>query len=398
MPELSYLSYLSPATANYITLSMNISNYCAAPGKAADRQTTSGSNGPGSDNNTPPQDQKRRFNRWIIWALIIVTAALLAGTLIIVLPMVNKTAQHTALIRVRAGASQEQIYDSIAKYLGDNYAENTLHSMRIFANGHMDIGPGAWRIEEGMTPFRAGRLLTRGGQAGIPVVLNDHRTPEEVAEFFASQMAFSKEDMLKALTDKELLAKYDTDPDHVLCFFLKDTYEFYWTATPEDIISAMHDNYRKFWNSERRDKADALRLSTRDVVVLASIVDSETQEAGEKGTIGRLYINRMNEGMKLQSDPTVIYALGDFSIKRVTNAMLQTDNPYNTYRYAGLPPGPIRLTSKATIDAILTSRPHDYMYMCADESLNGSHNFAVTYEEHRHNAERYAAELNRRGI
>ena len=168
--------------------------------------------------------------------------------------------------------------------------------------------------------------------------------------------------------------------------------------TPEEVIEAMNQNYKKFWNYNRIDSAESLHLLPREVVVLASIVDAETNMAGEKGTIGRLYINRLEKNMKLQSDPTVIYATGDFGITRVGGDMLRNPSPYNTYMHEGLPPGPIRVTSTATIDAILTSRPNNYLYMCADESLNGSHNFAVTFEEHKENVKRYTRELDRKGI
>lgn len=374
---------------------MNLSKYCADPGKKnrhkhLEQMEYEKSGG------TPPRRSK--FSRRLLWGLLILLLIVLIVSGVLILPLLNRKAGHTALIRVPENASEEQVRDSVAKYFGDDYADYTLRAMRIIKNEKDIVRHGAWLITDNMSPFEAARTLGRRGQTGITIALNSLRTPEDVACLLSSRLEFSKQDMLNALNDEDLLRAYDTDPEHVLCFFLEDNYEFFWTATPEEVIAKMRDNYRQYWSPERRDMADELGLSTRDIVILASIVDAETNFEGEKGTIGRLYINRLEKDMKLQSDPTVKYAARDFGAKRVGGEMLRTDSPYNTYMYEGLPPGPIRLTSKATIDAILTSRPNDYLYMCADESLNGTHNFAITYEEHLRNADKYKKELDRRGI
>lgn len=375
---------------------MNVSKYCADQGKSKDVQITSKEgSGLGGRNH---KKNRRKFNRWLVWTFVLLAVFLVGGSLYLVLPMINKKAQHTALIRVPEGATLEQVGDSLAKYFGDDFARDTQRAFRIVEDKEQGVRHGAWMIEAGMTPFKAARVLARGGQASISVTLNNQRTPQDVARLLASKLAFSEQDFLNAMKDPKILKKYNVDADHILVFFLKDSYDFFWTATPEEVIDKMYENYHKFWNADRINKAEDLSLLPREVVVLASIVDAETEQAGEKGTIGRLYVNRLDEKMKLQSDPTVIYALGDFSITRVGGDMLNTDSPYNTYRYEGLPPGPIRLTSGATIDAILTSRPNHFIYMCADESLNGSHNFAVTYEEHLENAKRYQEALDKRDI
>ena len=171
-----------------------------------------------------------------------------------------------------------------------------------------------------------------------------------------------------------------------------------WSGTPEKIIEKIGKNYSNVWNDERRKKAASLGMTPQQVMILASIVDEETNAASEKGTIGRLYINRLDKGMRLQADPTVKYAIGDFEKKRITKQDLQFESPYNTYRNGGLPPGPIRTTSKRTIDAILDSKPHRYLYMCAREDFSGRHNFAETYGDHTRNALRYQHALDERGI
>lgn len=376
---------------------MNLSKYCADPGKAQNRHFGSSDNSE-TGNGPSPKRNRSKINRLFLWTAIAVAAVMIIAAFILVFPMLNKTAQHNTLIRIPAHATMQQMEDSIAKYLGAEYAADTRRAYTIVSDKTLGPRHGAFEIEAGMTPFRAARQLARGGQAGISVTVNGQRTAEDVAHLFASKYEFSEEDFLKALKDSRNFNKYNTDTDHALTLFLEDTYEFYWTVTPEEIIEAMNQNYKKFWNYNRIDSAESLHLLPREVVVLASIVDAETNMAGEKGTIGRLYINRLEKNMKLQSDPTVIYATGDFGITRVGGEMLRNPSPYNTYMHEGLPPGPIRVTSTATIDAILTSRPNNYLYMCADESLNGSHNFAVTFEEHKENVKRYTRELDRKGI
>jgi len=160
----------------------------------------------------------------------------------------------------------------------------------------------------------------------------------------------------------------------------------------------MHDYYEKFWTDERKAQATSQGITPDQAVTLASIVEEETSKADERGKVARLYLNRLQHGMRLQADPTVKFALGDFSIRRLSVAMTQVQSPYNTYRVNGLPPGPIRLPEKATVDAVLTAPQHDYIYMCAKEDFSGYHNFATDYTTHMANARRYQAALNARGI
>lgn len=374
---------------------MEVKKSCLEPAESGLPQNTA----PG----TPPRDSgrkpsRRKFSRGLVYTFLIIVAAILAVAAIFVLPLVNKHAPATSLIRVPAGATAEQVEDSIAKYLGEDFAVNTHRAMRILSGSEQAIRTGAWRIEKGMTPFKAAWIMVRGAKASIPVTLNCQRTKEDVARLFADKYELTEQAMLDMLNDSTALAAYGLKPEQALCLFLEDTYEFYWDVTPEQILRKMHDNYSAFWTKERTAKAAQCNLAPSDIVVLASITDAETNQKSEKGTIGRLYLNRLESDMKLQSDPTVIFAIGDFTIKRVGGDMLGTDSPYNTYRNKGLPPGPIRLTSEATIDAILTSPPNDFIYMCADESLDGTHNFSATYEEHSANARRYQNTLNQMGI
>lgn len=172
----------------------------------------------------------------------------------------------------------------------------------------------------------------------------------------------------------------------------------YWNSTPEEVIEKMHKEYNKFWDNNRLLHAENLRLSPRAICIIASITDEETNDKTEKGRIGRLYINRLDEDMRLQADPTVRYALKDFTIKRISREDTRTPSPYNTYLVKGLPPGPIRTPDPETIDAILYSSSSDDLFMCADTSFNGRHYFSATYDKHQKYADAYQQALNRRNI
>ena len=180
--------------------------------------------------------------------------------------------------------------------------------------------------------------------------------------------------------------------------FIPNTYEIYWNVSPERFMARMKQEYNRFWTEERRKKAEALGLTPVEVSTLASIVEEESAVADEYPTIAGLYLNRLKAGMPLQADPTVKFAAGDFALQRILDKHLAIDSPYNTYKYAGLPPGPIRIPSIRAIDAVLNPAHHRYFYMCAKEDFSGRHNFAATLAEHNRNANRYRAELNRRKI
>ena len=180
--------------------------------------------------------------------------------------------------------------------------------------------------------------------------------------------------------------------------FLPDTYQFYWTTSVDDFLTRMKREYDKFWTEDRIKKAEKMGLTPNEVSIIASIAEEETNNVKERGVVGRLYINRVQKNMPLQADPTVKFALQDFSLRRIKSEHLKVNSPYNTYKNTGLPPGPIRIPNKTTIDSILDSEPHDFIYMCAKEDFSGLHNFATNYKEHQQNATKYRNALNRRKI
>lgn len=369
---------------------MNVSKYCSDPKKTP-------VDGQSSDAEHLQRKKKRGPARFLTITFIVVIITIIVVGLALIIPMLNKGAQHTAIIKVPANATPEQVEDSVAKYLGKDYAHDLRQAMEITGGGE-PLRYGAFKIEEGQTPMQGAHTITDGGQVGIRVTIQNERDKMTLAKKFAAKLDMPTDSLLGILNDEAFLNKCETDPDHVMILFLANTYEFFWNATPREVVQKMRRVYDTFWPPQRLERAEELHLSPREVAILASIVDEETNKEAEKGIIGRLYINRLQKGMKLQADPTVRYAIGDFSIKRVTNEMTRFDSPFNTYMYEGLPPGPIRTTSAATMDAILSSRPHNYLYMCAKEDFSGFHNFAETYEEHLQNARRYQAALDKANI
>ena len=201
-----------------------------------------------------------------------------------------------------------------------------------------------------------------------------------------------------AFTNTPFLEENGLTEETALTLFIPNTYEMYWNTSREEFFKKMNAEYLKFWNEERRQKAAALNLDPIKVTILASIVDAEALFDKEMPTIAGLYLNRLKKGMLLQADPTVIFANGDFTVKRVTGALLGVDSRYNTYKYVGLPPGPINMPSINAIDAVLNKENNNYLYMCAKEDFSGYHNFAATVQEHNINAKKYREALNQRNI
>lgn len=331
--------------------------------------------------------------RWLLAAV----GAIVVAAITVRCVFLSGSAPSSATIKIPAGATVTNVTDTLTKYLGKGYAGKVMRLAKMrgtdFSTRH-----GAYLIEAGENPLTAMRRITGGAQQPVTITINGFRLLPVLEEKVAAKFDFSTDSLKNVLADPELLTRYGLTPSDAMALFLNDSYEFYWSTSPEEIVEKIGMHWNEVWNEERRSKASALGLTPAQLTRIASIVDEETNALEEKGTVGRLYINRLDKGMRLQADPTVRYAVGDFTIRRVTGKHLQVDNPYNTYRYAGLPPGPIRTTSVETIDAILNSTPHDYLYMCAKEDFSGRHNFAVTYAEHQANAKKYQEELNRRGV
>lgn len=336
-------------------------------------------------------------NKLLMWILISVALLVSLGMLTISPYMMNGSAKDVTF-RIPKDASMDNVTDTLNKYFDNDYSAKVVRLMSLYgfepAERH-----GSYELPKGATPFATMRKLSRGAQTPVRLTINGFRQLPYLAERMGLKMEFSPEDFIEAATDSAYLVQYGLTPEQALSLFLEDTYEVYWSSSPREVLDKIGQNYSSFWNQGRREAArEKLGLSPAQVMTVASIVDEETNQVLEKGRIGRLYANRLDKGMKLQADPTVRYALNDFTIQRVTNENTRFDSPYNTYVVAGLPPGPIRTTSRKTIDEILNSQPSTDLFMCARPDFSGYHNFAATYEEHLENARLYQKELDERGI
>ena len=254
--------------------------------------------------------------------------------------------------------------------------------------------PGQYRFRKGMGNKALVRSLQKGWQTPVRLVIPGYfRSLDRFADFLGEQLEASADDFNLALHDGRKAAAYGFQPETFIGMFIPNTYEVWWTVTPDEFLERMHQEYLKFWTPERDAKAAAIGLTRQEVSTLASIVIEESKYEPELPRIAGVYMNRLNRGMPLQADPTVIFAVGDPSLKRVLNKHLETESPYNTYKYTGLPPGPITMPPVVAIDAVLNYEHHDYLYFCAKDSFDGQHVFAKTLSAHNENARRYQRAL-----
>lgn len=326
---------------------------------------------------------------------IFVAMALIAGAVayIFFAPNANKT-QLTLIIP--KNTNFEQVTDSLKK-------NNILKDYRSFEIAarimkyDVQVKCGKYNIGEGENNRIIIRRLRQGQHKPVKFTFNNVRTKEQLAQKTDNIFFFDSKDFYSLLTDSLFLSKYNLTSDNCLTLFIPNTYEFYYDITAEEFFENMAKEHKKFWNGQRRAAAEAAELTETEVSILASIVEEENHRNAEKAIIAGLYINRLRKGMNLCADPTVKFAVGDFTLKRILNTHLQIDSPYNTYKYAGLPPGPIRIPEISTIDSVLHYSHHKYIYMCAKEDFSGYHNFAVSAGQHAANAARYHRALNRRG-
>lgn len=253
---------------------------------------------------------------------------------------------------------------------------------------------GCYVVSPNMTYLRLMQRVQRGEQVPVSLTLNYMRLPEQFASSVSKQLMIDSVDIMNFITDEVKMTELGYEPKHLFALVIRNTYEVWWTTSIEKLMQRLKKENDAFWNANgRREKAEHLGLTIPEVITLASIVEEETNYQPEKSRVAGLYLNRLRKGIRLQSDPTVKYALKDFKLNRILFEHLKVDDPYNTYKYAGLPPGPIRLPSIATIDAVLNAEKHNYIYMCAHPDFNGTHNFAVTLAEHNRNAAKYHVAL-----
>lgn len=327
----------------------------------------------------------------------LVVLAVLATAAVYVLSTAFRTygGDEATRIYIPAGATPEAVTDSLAGKLGKQYASAVMRMCRG-QGGHAEEAHGSYVVEPGTSALRLSRRLVRRRQSPVRITFNNVRTLAQLADRIASRMEFGSDGFLAACDS--ILPTYNFRPLQYPAAFIPDTYEAYWTDSPQKIVEKLAATRNDFWNDRRRARAKELGLTPVGVATIASIVEEETAKADERPKVARLYLNRLAAGMPLQADPTVKFATGNFSLRRLNATHLKTPSPYNTYLNKGLPPGPIRIAERKTLEAVLDAPPHDYLYMCAREDFSGYHNFARSFSDHKRNAARYRDELNRRGI
>jgi UPF0755 protein len=259
--------------------------------------------------------------------------------------------------------------------------------------------PGRYKITKQMGNKAFINMLRSGNQTAVKITFSGNiRNNEKIASIAARYLESDSAAIFQALNDSDFLGKFGFNSRTVIGMFIPNTYEIYWNTGAYALIERMYREYEKFWNDKRKSKLRQTGFTQGEVSIIASIVAEETNIVDEMPVIAGVYINRINSGMLLQADPTVKFAIGDFSIRRVLNRHTDYDSPYNTYKYKGLPPSPICMPSIAAIDAVLNYDHHDYYYFCAKDDFSGKHAFAKTLAQHSQNARAYRQALNNRNI
>ena len=274
-------------------------------------------------------------------------------------------------------------YKTVSNKLYEDNVVNDLVSFGFLAkilDYQENVKPGLYTIEPKMTNLELVKLLRSGKQTPVRVTFNNVRTKQDLAEKITANMEISEDQFLALIQDSVYIRKFDFDEETIMSMFVPNTYELWWNTTAEALFDRMYREYNSFWTDARKEKANLLGLSPKEVSTLASIVQAESQKADERPRIAGVYLNRLQLNMPLQADPTLVFALGDFELKRVLNVHKETDSPYNTYRYAGLPPGPINNPGLSALKAAIMPAETDYLYFVSNGE--GRHIFSRNNEEH----------------
>lgn len=324
-----------------------------------------------------------------LFILIIICGAVAAW--IFLGPATGFSSSEKALYIRNNAATKKAVMDSLLKNKIIT-SETAFEFLANRLNYWKNVKPGKYEIKKGSSVLTVARMLRNGSQTPVKFTINKIRTKEDLAEMVGRKFECDSTAMLNFLNSEDSLKKFETSPELAVCNILPDSYTYFWNTYPSKIYQKFYDASQKFWTDERKQKAQALGLSPTQVYILASIIEEETTNDKEKDTIASVYLNRLNTGIKrLQADPTLKFAVKDFSLKRIAGEILNVESPYNTYKYPGLPPGPICTPSKKTIDAVLNPAKTNYMFFVANSNLNG-HLFSVTFEEHIKKAAQYREE------
>lgn len=321
------------------------------------------------------------------------------GYRIFYMPNVSPEITRSKIIFIPTGSDFEDVMDTLRSNKVLKHERSFLWQADL--KKYKDkVKPGRYRILSGMSSNEIINLLRAGLQEPVNVTFTNIRTKEQLVSRVCKKIEADSLELAKLLNDEQYIREtLGLKKETVLTLFIPNTYKFNWNTSAREFIERMQSEYKKFWTDERKQKAKELNLSQSQVSVLASIVQAEQLRfPEERPIIAGLYLNRLRIGMPLQSDPTVIYAIGDYTINRVLEKDKEISSPYNTYAHTGLPPGPIYVPEISSIDAVLNYQKSSYLYMCAKEDFSGKHNFAKTLDEHNRNANRYRNALNKSKI
>jgi UPF0755 protein len=343
----------------------------------------------------------RSLIRYILYVLVLI---LLLGGIKIAsvyqrsyIPNIRTPDRKPFYLFIPTGSSYQEVLDSI-------YSHNLVKNRKSFEwvalkkKYPAHIHAGRYQVNNNMSNNAFINMLRSGLQEPVRVVIKNARTTADLVRRISDEIEPGEGELLQLLNDEKYIGQFGFNKQTILGMFLPNTYEFWWNTSEDAFFRRMYRDYDKFWNHDRTNRAKELNLNRNDVITLASILINETNKEDEYRRMAGVYINRLNRGIKLQADPTVRYALGDFERKRILKKDVQVDSPYNTYLYYGLPPGPIALPSVSAIDAVLDYEKHDYLFFCAKDDFSGYHNFARTLDQHNKNARSYQKALNRRKI
>ncbi len=309
----------------------------------------------------------------------------------------NTIVADDGIIFIQPGNSFESVVRILESkgYIQNTYTFRKVAELKKYPAG---IKAGRYKIKNGMNNNQLVNLLRSGRQEPVHFIFNNIRTMTDFAGVLSRQLAVDSAEFMNLARDPAYVEKWKFTPENFMGMFIPNTYQFFWHPKTEDFIKRMNAEYLKFWNTDRQAKAQKAGFSPMDIIIIASIVEEETNQPEEYPVIAGVYINRLKKGWKLEACPTLKYALGDFTLKRILTKHMETDSPYNTYKHTGLPPGPVRMPSIQVVDAVLNYKRHGYMFFCAKSDFSGTHYFSRTLREHNRHAAEYHQALNRMRI
>ncbi len=342
--------------------------------------------------------KKKKTIKFILLVLISIAVGIGIYAYSVYQDIFKSNVSEETYLYIPTGSDYNDVIDSL-KALNILTDFDAFLKTAVLKNYKEKIYSGRYYLSKNMTNNELVNTLRSGKQTPVKLTFNNIRTVEELASKVSKIIEPDSVELTVLLNNESFIETYGYTQQTIIGMFIPNTYEFYWNTSAEKFIEKMYSEYNKFWTDNRISKAKELNLTKQEVTVLASIVQAEQREHNsEKAKIAGLYINRIKRGMLLQSDPTLIFASGDFTIKRVLNKDKEIESPYNTYKYLGLPPGPINMPEISSLDAVLNYESHNYIFMCAKEDFSGYHNFATNAKQHGIYARRYQQAMNKKKI